>query len=304
MEEDHMKIGFVILIAKRKDLGRAPSYDEIRHMAIRAEESGFDSIWLYDHLLYRPEGEPTVGIWECWTILSALAEATQRVEIGTLVLCSSFRNPAILAKMAHTLDEVSGGRFILGIGAGWNKPEYDAFGIPFDHRVDRFEEALQIIRPLLKDGYVDFEGAYYQARDCEITPHGPRKGGPPLLIGSFGPRMLALTAEYADQWNTAYLDEPESLQEPLSKIRAACDAAGRDPETLEITAAVALAFPDLAQPPAFMESFLTGTVEEIAEAIEGYEAMGVSHLMFHCSPYNEKALTRLAAGMSAYRKME
>ena len=299
-----MNIGFVLLIARRKDLGRPPTYNEIRTMALSAEESGFDSIWLYDHLLYRPTGEPTIGIWECWTILSALAEATKRIEIGTLVLCSSFRNPAILAKMAHTLDEVSQGRFIFGIGAGWNKPEYDAFGLPFDHRVARFEEALKIIKPLLKSGYVDFEGQYYQARDCEITPRGPREGGPPLLIGCFGPKMLKLTAKYADLWNTAYLDGPESLNEPLAKIHEACEAVGRDPSTLGVTAAVALAFPDLAQPPAFMERYLTGSIEEIAQAMKGYEEMGVSHLMFHCSPYDEESLTRMAFATAAYRDME
>src|SRR5512139_317287 len=165
-----MKIGLALIIAEREELKRAFTYRETRDIAQRAEENGFDSIWLYDHLLYRPEGKPTIGIWECWTFLSALAEATQRVELGTLVACNSFRNPAQLAKMAITLDEVSQGRLILGIGAGWNKPEYDAFGYPYDHRVDRFEEALQIIRPLLKEDRVDFEGKYYQARDCEIKP--------------------------------------------------------------------------------------------------------------------------------------
>lgn len=298
-----MKLGLVILLAKLKELGRTPKYNEIRQMALKAENSGFDSIWLYDHLLYRPEGESTIGIWECWTILSALAEATRRVEIGTLVLCSSFRNPAILAKMAHTIDEVSGGRFILGIGAGWNKPEYDAFGLPFDHRVDRFEEALQIINPLLKHGHVDFDGQYYQARDCEITPCGPRAGGPPLLIGSFGPRMLRLTAQYADFWNTCYLDEPESFRKPLSEIYEACDDMGRDPKTLGMTAAVALAFPDLRQPPAFMDSYLTGSSDEIARAIKGYEELGAGHLMFHCSPYNDEAVDRLVSGLEAYRRL-
>ena len=303
-----MKLGLVILLAKLKELGRAPRYSEIRQMALRGEESGFDSIWLYDHLLYRPDqktglGEPTIGIWECWTILSALAEATKRVEIGTLVLCSSFRNPAILAKMAHTIDEVSEGRFILGIGAGWNKPEYDAFGLPFDHRVDRFEEAVQIINPLLKNGYVDFEGQYYQARDCEITPRGPRAEGPPLLIGSFGPRMLRLTAQYADIWNTCYMGEPKTLKKPLSEIYAACDEMGRDPQTLGITAAVALAFPDLRKPPAFMDDYLTGSSDDIAEAIKGYEEMGVGHLMFHCSPYNDEAVDRLVSGIETYRRL-
>src|SRR4030042_2355604 len=118
---------------------------------------------------------------------------------------------------------------MLGLGAGWNKPEYEAFGWPFDHRVSRFEEALQIIRPLLKDGKVDFTGKYYQARDCEIKPYGPRAGGPPLMIGSFGKRMLSLTARYADLWNTGYLGRPESLNQPRQEMMAACNEAGRDP---------------------------------------------------------------------------
>jgi alkanesulfonate monooxygenase SsuD/methylene tetrahydromethanopterin reductase-like flavin-dependent oxidoreductase (luciferase family) len=209
-----MKIGLVLIIAERKELKRAFSYQETREIAQRAESTGFDSLWLYDHMLYRSEGEPTIGIWECWTFLSALADATQHVELGTLVACNSFRNPALLAKMAITLDEVSQGRLILGIGAGWNKPEYDAFGWPFDHRVSRFEEALQIIRPLLKGGKVDFEGKYYQAHDCEIKPYGPRAGGPPLMIGSFGERMLSLTVKYADLWNT--LPKPDTLVQPRS----------------------------------------------------------------------------------------
>lgn len=296
-----MKIGFVVLLAEDQDLGRAPRYNEIRDMAIRAEDAGFDSIWLYDHLLYRPEEGPTIGIWECWTMLSALAEATSRVELGTLVLCNSFRNPAILAKMAVTLDEVCDGRFILGVGAGWNKPEYDAFGLPFDHRVGRFEEALQIINPLLKNGQVDFEGTYYQARECEITPRGPSENGPPLMIASFGPRMLRLTAQYADMWNTAYLDEPDSFTEPLSKLHAACDEVGRDPKTLETTVLLSLAYPELGEPPRFMSKYLTGSAEELAAAMKGYEKLGASHMMFHCAPYNETVLQRLADGVAAYR---
>ncbi len=151
-----MKIGIVLPFAEDPDAGGMPSYATIRERALLAEAAGFDSIWLYDHLLFRFPDQPTVGIWEIWTVLSALAEATERVEIGTVVLCVPFRNPAILAKMADTLDEVSGGRLILGLGAGWNQPEFDAFGIPFDHRAARFEEALQIITPLLREGRVDF----------------------------------------------------------------------------------------------------------------------------------------------------
>ena len=236
-------------------------------------------------------------------MLSALAEATRRVELGTLVLCTQFRNPAILAKMAHTIDEVSNGRLILGIGAGWNKPEFDAFGIPFDHKVDRFEEALQIISPLLKEGQVDFEGTFYKVRDCEITPRGPRTNGPPLMVGSFGPRMMRLTAQYADMWNTCYLHQPDSLTEPLSKLHAACAEVGRDPATIEITVLVALAYPDLAEPPNFMgDEYLTGSTKEVATAMCKYEERGVSHLMFHISPYNAEGFERIVEAMKYYRK--
>src|SRR5690242_19737513 len=167
----------MVILANTREDNRVRPYDTIRAVAQQAETDGFDSIWLADHLFYRNPGQPTRGIWEGWTMLAALAEATQRVEIGTLVLCNSFRNPAILAKMATTVDEVSHGRLILGIGAGWNEPEYQAFGLPFDHRVDRFAEALQILRPLLREGHVDFMGHYYSARNCDDVPRGPRPGG-------------------------------------------------------------------------------------------------------------------------------
>jgi len=300
-----VKIGFVVLLALRPELGRAPRYPEIREMARRAEDAGFDSIWLYDHLLYRSPGQPTRGIWECWTMLSALTEATQRVEVGTLVLCNLFRNPALLAKMADTLDEVSKGRFVLGVGAGWNEPEFRAFGIPFDHRVGRLEEALQIISPLLKTGHVDFEGKYYQVRDCEITPRGPRVGGPPVLVAGSGPRMLRLTAQYADMWNpSGYLTAPSSFIEPRAKLRVACTEVGRDPTTLGLTAMVALAYPDLGEPPLspHIPAYLSGSTEEIAAAMHGYEQMGVSHLMFHCAPYTATVLDRLAEAVHVYRR--
>src|SRR5215813_3221134 len=212
----------MVMLANDREHNRTRPYATIRAIAQQAETDGFDSIWLADHLLYRDPGEPTWGIWECWTMLSALAEATQRMEIGTLVLCNSFRHPAILAKMATTLDEVSHGRLILGIGAGWNEPEYQAFGLPYDHRVDRFEEALQVLTPLLREGHVDFVGKHYEARDCDDVPRGPRPAGPPLMVGGEGPRMLSLTARYADMWNTGYMGQPDTIAEPLARIQAAC----------------------------------------------------------------------------------
>ena len=300
-----MKIGLMVFLANERENNRKRPYDAIRTEAQEAESNGFDSIWLADHLLYRKPGEATRGIWECWTMLAALAEATQRVEIGTLVLANSFRNPAILAKMATAADEVSHGRLILGIGAGWNEPEYQAFGLPFDHRVDRFEEALQILKPLLREGHVDFAGRYYQARNCDDVPRGPRSKGPPLMVGAEGPRMLRLAAQYADLWNTGYTGKPETMAEPLRKIEAACLEVGRDPATLGVTALVGLWFPDL-QPkkPAFFDNPLTGTAQEMATAMRGYAELGVQQIMFQCEPYVPEALQRLTEALKLYRVME
>jgi probable F420-dependent oxidoreductase len=296
-----MKIGLVVRLAEYPETGKTPSYAEIRQTALKAEKGGFDSIWLYDHLLYRNE-EKTTGVWECWTMTSALAEATSQVEIGSLVLCNSFRNPAILAKMAATLDEVSSGRYILGIGAGWNQPEYEAFGLPFDRRVDRFEEALQIIVPLVKEGRVDFEGKYYQARDCEVTPRGPRPDGPPILIGGQGSRMLRLTARYADQWNVGYFGTPETYVEWVDRINEACQEVGRDPGSLVKTVLLFLRYPDLGGPAEFNRHHLSGSSQDVAEALHGYEALGVEHVMFQLVPHREEAIEQAVEAVKVFRR--
>jgi alkanesulfonate monooxygenase SsuD/methylene tetrahydromethanopterin reductase-like flavin-dependent oxidoreductase (luciferase family) len=301
-----MKIGLMVFLANERGNNNKRSYDSIRAVAQQAEADGFDSIWLPDHFLYRNPDQPTRGIWECWTMLAALAEATRQVEIGTLVTCNSFRNPALLAKMATAVDEVSHGRLILGIGAGWNEPEYQAFGLPYDHRVARFEESLQIIKPLLQAGHVDFSGKYYQARDCDNTPRGPRLKGPPLMVGSDkgSKRMLKLAVKYADVWNTGYMGKPDTMVEPIANIKAACLKTGRDPSTIGITALVGLWFEDLqAKKPTFFENPLTGTVQDIAEAIRGYARLGVNHIMFQIEPYLLESRQRLAEALRLYRDM-
>ncbi|HEY3872663.1 MAG TPA: LLM class flavin-dependent oxidoreductase [Actinocrinis sp.] len=300
-----MKIGLLVFLANDGATNSKRSYASIRATALQAEADGFDSVWLIDHLMYRDADGETRGVLECWTVLAALAEATQRVEIGTMVLNNSLRNPAVLAKMATAADEVSAGRLILGIGAGWNEPEYTAFGLPFDHRVGRFEEALQILRPLLRDGHVDFEGQYYEARDCDDVPRGPRPQGPPLMVGGEGPRMLRLAARYADQWNTGYMGAPETMAGKFARIDEACRDVGRDRATLGVSALIGLWFPDLLpeQPGAF-DTPLTGTPEEIATAMRGYAEIGVEHIMFQCAPYNAESLKRLTEALHIYRDME
>jgi probable F420-dependent oxidoreductase len=295
-----MQIGAVVRLGPAQTGDKPSRYPAIRDMACRIEDAGLDSIWVYDHLLYRWPGKATDGIWECWTVLSALAQATQRVQIGTLVMCTPFRNPALLAKMASTLDEISGGRLILGIGAGWHQPEFDAFGVPFDHRGARFQEAVEIIRPLLRDGRVDFpNGTYYTAPECEIIPRSPRPDGPPLLIAGKGPRMLQLTARHADSWNTAWHANPADAVDRIENVRAACVAEGRDPATLEITVGLPIVYSDLGSA-AFANS-LEGTPERIAETLGGYADLGVGHVIVDVAPHTPETLDRFVQGVQLFR---
>jgi len=296
-----MNIGLVIPLAQDEH-GRALTWDEIAARARQAESSGYDSVWLYDHLFHRFDGHRTVGFHECWTVLSALAAVTERVELGTTVLCAGFRNPALLAKMATTLDTITNGRLILGVGAGWHEPEFDGFGLPFDHRVSRFEEALQIIRPLLRAGSVSFEGTYHQAANCEILPRGPRAAGPPILVGAFGPRMMRLTARYADQWTIDWLGPPVRVREQLGKVHDACRAEGRDPATLTITGGVTVAYPDLGELPGWMsapESYLTGDAHALGRQLAAYGHLGVDHLITNLYPLTEASVARYGEAITA-----
>lgn len=195
-----MKVGVMLPTIEDhdgRDGGIMPSYQTIRELALAVDESGLDSVWVPDHLIFRFPDQKETGVWEGWTMLAALAEVTSRVELGTLVLCVPFRNPALTARMATTLDEVSGGRLILGLGAGWHQPEFDAFGFPFDQLASRFEEGLQIIAPLLRQGQAALDGKFVRA-DASGRPRGPRPHGPPILVGAGKPRMLRLTARHAD----------------------------------------------------------------------------------------------------------
>ena len=301
-----MKIGGMIRIAEPAEGSdrRCPSYAEIRDIAQRMEAIGFDAIWLADHLLYRRPNQPTAGIWECWTILTALAEATSRVELGTLTLCSSIRNPAVLAKMAVTLDEVSGGRLIFGIGAGWNEPEYRAFGLPFDHRVDRFEEALQIICPLLHEGRVDFAGKYYTARDCELLPRGPRPSGPPILIGAEKPRMMRLAARYGDLWNSGYFATVDTFAAPRAAFDDARAGVGPAAANVGVTALLKVGWADLGRLPGWFgnDPYLTGASDDIASALRGYADAGVAHVMLQYWPNVPAATDRLLEAVALYQR--
>ena len=217
--------------------GAGATWREIRAMARLAEDGGADSVWVCDHFLYRPGDGRQTGYHEAWTLVAALAAATERVEIGTLVLATSFRPPGLLAKMAATADDVAGGRLILGLGCGWHEPEYRAFGYPFDHRVGRFEEALEIITRLLREGSVSFAGRWHTLDDAIILPAPAHRT--PMLVAAGRPRMLRATARLADAWQVAWFGRPDAKFATYRELLAvACEAEGRDPATLETTVGV------------------------------------------------------------------
>ena len=280
--------------------GVTPRWSDLLALAQQAEAVGFDSLWVADHSwtiendFYEgidrpvpPEVADTPGgLWEGWTLLTALAVATRRVELGPLVVCTGFRNPALLAKMADTLDEISNGRLILGLGAGDSLFEHRAMGYPTDHLVSRFEEALTIIRRLLRDGALDFEGTYYRVHGFELRPRGPRPDGPPIMIGTLAnrPRMLRLVAEHADIWNgwVAYDRSHADVIAPLrERIDAACGQQGRDPATLERTLAIQIAQPGQEVPGS---DPMTGTPEELAASLRMVADEGIRHVQIFLMP--------------------
>lgn len=280
-----LKVGLILPDTEREMGGATARWADLSAMARMAEELEFDSLWNADHLIYRFEGKEQQGPWECWSIIAALAAVTTRVEIGPLVACTSFRNPALQAKIADTIDEISGGRLVLGLGAGWNEPDYTAFGYPYDHRVSRFADAIEIIHGLLRMGKIDFEGAYYNARDCELRPRGPRPEGPPILIGSTAPRMLGLLAKYGDIWNAWARQTLDELAEDREKVDAAMELAGRDPASVPRTVSLLVDLPTATgRPSEEKEGFRPRVPEELAAHLQSYAEAGISHVQLMLDP--------------------
>lgn len=268
--------------------GETPQWADILAMATTAESAGFDAIWISDHVGFGdPDGE-WHGAWESWTLLSALGAATRRVRLGTYVSAAPFRNPALLAKMAETLDEVSGGRVILGLGAGWNEPEFRAFGFPFERRFDRFEDGIRIITSMLRTGRADYEGSLESAHGARLQPRGPRATGLPVMVGASGPRMLRLTAELADEWN-AGMRAPDDLAPLLAAVDVACAAAGRDPATL-VRSAEALVETGGAFDPA-----------ATADHLRRYADLGIAHVQVQLRPNSIVGVRAFAPVLEALR---
>jgi len=280
---------------------------ELIAMAQAAEAVGFDSVWLGDHLLYELDTGHR-GPWEVWTSLAAIAASTSTISIGPLVASTGFHAPAMLAKQAATVDAISGGRLIVGLGAGWNRREYDAFGFAYDHRVSRFEEAFTIIRTLLREGAIDFHGTYHHADRCVLHPRSS-DSGPPLMIGSIGARMLDITLPHVDAWNmwwSQYGNTAAGFRREKERVDSLIVAAGRSVEDVDATAAIAVQLDggrgrqmgdyadfDDVRP-------LRGDQSELADQLREFEAAGAAHVQLVVDPITRDSIDWLGEVLAAF----
>ncbi len=296
-----LRLGLNLPYVDGQMAGKTPRWADILAMAQAAEEVGFDSVWISDHVGFGDAERDWRGAWESWTLLSAIAASTHRVGLGTYVTCAPFRNPALLAKMAETLDEVSGGRLILGLGAGWNEPEFRAFGFPFEDRFDRFEDSLRIISSMLRTGAAHHVGGIAQARGARLDPRGPRPQGLPIMVGAGGPRMLRLTAELADHWNGGLRapDEPEAL---LRAVDDACREVGRDPATLTRSVEVLVRVLPASRDEPREERELRGSADELAAILRGYAILGIDELQVQLRPNTLEAVVASRSLLDAVRR--
>lgn len=300
-----IQLGLVLLTGESPDGSRVARWSEIRELAVRAESMGLDTVWVIDELLWRRPDHPVQGFWDGIAMAGAVAASTTRIQVGTWVMSALHRNPGITAKVVETVDEICNGRFIFGLGAGHAWPgQAHAFGLPEDHLHARFDEALQIIVPLLRTGHADFEGTYHAARDLEHRPVGPRPGRIPLMIGGHGPKMLRLAAIHADIWS-AYSEQRDDVEEFVAKLaafEAACAEVGRDPATVGRSAGISIAPLATKDAGGDAPSALTGDPESIAEAILAFEAAGFTQLEFLLQPMTIAALEAMAPAIELVRK--
>ena len=291
-----LELGLVFPMGDSFVDGTTVRWTEIRDLAIGAERIGFDTVWTADELLWRSNGGAAQGWWECVAMTGAVAAATSRVKVGTWVLSALHRNPAITAKAVETLDEVSGGRFVLGLGSGHAGRQAHAFGLPEDHVFGRFEEAVEIIVPLLRQGRADFEGTFHAARDLEHRPVGPRPGRIPIMMGAKGPKMLQLAVRHADIWSW-YVEERSDLTEfgpRLAALLAACDMAGRDPATIGRSAGIVVEPTPVTGAAEVLGVPVRGASEEIADAFRTFGAAGFTQLELILWPPTLAALEAMA----------
>jgi alkanesulfonate monooxygenase SsuD/methylene tetrahydromethanopterin reductase-like flavin-dependent oxidoreductase (luciferase family) len=276
------------------EVEREVRWPELRQLAVAAEESGFESVWVGDHLLYRGDGRPERGPWDCWTTLAGLAVATERVRLGPLVACTAFRDPGLLARAAAAVDELSGGRLVVALGSGWNEGEFAAFGLPFDRKVSRFAEAFEIVRRLLAGERVTFEGAFHRVEDAVLLPSPARR--PPLMVGANAPRMLELTLPHVDAWNTwftHYGNRADGFARINAGIDAACERVGRDPREVERSACVLVRVGDGAGERPDDPEAPHLDAADLRTELEGFAQAGADEAILVLDPIDEASIREL-----------
>jgi alkanesulfonate monooxygenase SsuD/methylene tetrahydromethanopterin reductase-like flavin-dependent oxidoreductase (luciferase family) len=279
------------------EVERFVPWPEYLDLARRAESAGYDSIWVGDHLVYDLPDGSTRGPYEAWTTLAAIAAVTERVEIGPLVASTGFHAPAMLAKQAATVDAISQGRLILGLGAGWNRREFDAFGFRYDRRVSRFEEALAIIAPLLREGRTTFHGQFYDVDDCVLDPRAVREGGPPIMLGSNSPRMLSIGLPVVDFWNVWWSIYDNSVAK-FAQVKAEVDAVAPEGRPVDATAAVLVTLPGgrgRLMGETYDASVTTITPDDLGQHIRELAAAGAKHLQLVLDPINAESIDTIGA---------
>ncbi len=277
------------------EVERTVLWPEYRYLAQHAEELGFESLWVGDHFLYRNDGRPERGPQEAWTLLAALAATTSHIRLGPLVACTAFHAPAVLAKMAATIDAISGGRLILGLGAGWNEPDFTAFGLPFDHRASRFEEALSIITSLSRGQRCTFSGRFYDVDDAVLLP--PPQRPITLMVGSIGDRVLKSSLPQVDWWNTWYdwygntIDGFAELNERVSKM---VESVGRKPDAVLRSACVLVEVDPTATERVTDGDLQPVSLADLPEHLSGLAEAGADEAILVANPINANAMTQIA----------
>jgi alkanesulfonate monooxygenase SsuD/methylene tetrahydromethanopterin reductase-like flavin-dependent oxidoreductase (luciferase family) len=267
-----------------------------------AEEVGFDSVWLGDHLLYRGDGRRERGPSDAWALLAAIAASTDRVGLGPLVACAAFHPPGVLARMAAAVDEVSAGRFVLGIGAGWNETEFRAFGIPFEHRAARFEESFDAIRRLLDGQRVTIEGRFVRLEDALVLPTPARRV--PLMIGSSGERVLTASVPYVDAWNVWYDlfgNTPDGFAQESKKVDTVAERVGRPPGEIERSACVLVVLDRTSAERPAPDGFAAvgGSPDVVAAELRAFADAGAHEAILVVDPITERSIRRLGDALSA-----
>jgi alkanesulfonate monooxygenase SsuD/methylene tetrahydromethanopterin reductase-like flavin-dependent oxidoreductase (luciferase family) len=294
--KESTSLGINIPNSERNHYYDTPMWSDMLEMSQAAADAGFEILWFDDHFSFPEEGGSHRGQWDTFTLMAAIAARVPDVQIGPMVACTAYRNPGVIAKMTEMIDEISGGRFILGLGAGWQHDEYKQFGLRFEPRVSQFEEALEIIHGLLRHGEADVQGEYYQANQAKNLPRGPREHGAPILIGSTGARMLDLLARYADAWHEGG-STPEAIRANIAKLDAACEKVGRDPKTVIRTTNVELrAVGSKETDPSVLDLDDDGKLAKFNELKD----LGFQHIVLRIKPSTPETIAVLAPVVKAF----